>query len=91
MNMSEIDRLIAERKGRLEDKKARGILPFEKEKIDPEVALTREVQQLQSRLRELDILAYDGVTPAMETEAHNIQLRMQSINNEIMLIRETKV
>lgn len=90
MNLDELDRLIANRQSRLDDKKERGILPFEKEKIDPEKALTLEFQQLQSRLRELDVMAFDGVTHEMETESHNIQLRMQSINNEIMLIRETR-
>ena len=43
MNLDELDRLIANRQSRLDDKKERGILPFEKEKIDPEKALTLEI------------------------------------------------
>ena len=85
MDLDELDRLISQREGRLEQNKKDGRVPFEKEivKRDPEMELRKAGQKLVDRARELEILAFDGVTEAMEVESRQIQHGIEKINDDL--------
>jgi hypothetical protein len=85
MNIDELDRMIAERQNRIDQNLADGKIPFEKDVVieDPIKDKKEEGQRLVQKLRDIEILAMDGVTDEMHKEADTINARLNVLESEI--------
>lgn len=90
MNIKELDRMIAERESRIAKNLADGKIPFEKEEVDPIQECKLEGQRLFNRLRDLEQLAEDGVTDEIQSEADNINKRLEQLQIELRTLKAQK-